>query len=122
MFQINLNANELGSKHEYGINLLGSYEYDEPKYMNLRSGSQAEKNQLENLGFLYNYKNAFIKNDYINEFEFDSSYQFLTQTYNSYETGTMDDIKTEIYNLRTLYGFQISEKLMLKSGFGYRYL
>ena len=122
MFQINLNANELGSKHEYGINLLGSYEYDEPKYMNLRSGSQAEKNQLENLGFLYNYKNAFIKNDYINEFEFDSSYQFLTQTYNSYETGTMDDIKTEIYNLRTLYGFQISEKLMLKSGFGYRHL
>ena len=32
----------------------------------------------------------------LNEFEFDSSYQFLTQTYSSYGTGTMDDIKTEI--------------------------
>ena len=122
IFQMNLNAAEIGSKHEYGISLLGSYEYEERKFMNLRSGSQAEKDQLENLGFLYNYKNAFIKNDYLNEFEFDSSYQFLTQTYNSYGTGTMDDIKVEIYNLRALYGFQLSEKLMLKSGLGYRHL
>ena len=119
---MNLNATEIGSKHEYGISLLGSYEYEERKFMHLRSGSQAEKDQLENLGFLYNYKNAFVKGDYLNEFEFDSSYQFLTQTYQSYGTGTMDDIKTEIYNLRALYGFQLSEKLMLKSGFGYRYL
>jgi len=122
IFQMNLNATEIGSKHEYGISLLGSYEYEERKFMHLRSGSQAEKDQLENLGFLYNYKNAFVKGDYLNEFEFDSSYQFLTQTYQSYGTGTMDDIKTEIYNLRALYGFQLSEKLMLKSGFGYRYL
>ena len=122
IFQMNLNAAEIGSKHEYGISLLGSYEYEERKFMHLRSGSQAEKDQLENLGFLYNYKNTFVKNDYLNEFEFDSSYQFLTQTYNSYGTGTMDDIKVEIYNLRALYGFQLSEKLMLKSGLGYRHL
>ncbi|MDC0350443.1 hypothetical protein OAM73_01250 [Candidatus Pelagibacter sp.] len=122
IFQMNLNAAEIGSKHEYGISLLGSYEYEERKFMHLRSGSQAEKDQLENLGFLYNYKNTFVKNDYLNEFEFDSSYQFLTQTYSSYGTGTMDDIKTEIYNLRALYGFQLSEKLMLKSGLGYRHL
>ena len=95
---MSLNASEIGSKHEYGIILLGSYEYEERKLMHLRSGSQAEKDQLENLGFLYNYKNAFVKSDYLNEFEFDSSYQFLTQTYSSYGTGTMDDIKTEIYN------------------------
>ena len=122
IFQMNLNATEIGSKHEYGISLLGSYEYEERKFMHLRSGSQAEKDQLENLGFLYNYKNTFVKNDYLNEFEFDSSYQFLTQTYQSYGSGTVDDIKTEIYNLRALYGFQLSEKLMLKSGFGYRHL
>ena len=119
---MSLNASEIGSKHEYGISLLGSYEYEERKFMHLRSGSQADENALENLGFLYNYKNTFVKNDYLNEFEFDSSYQFLTQTYSSYGTGTMDDIKTEIYNLRALYGFQLSEKLMLKSGFGYRHL
>lgn len=122
MFQINLNANELGSKHEYGIGLLGSYEYEERKFMHLRSGSQAEKDEIVNLSFLYNYKNAFVQDDYLRELEFDSSYQFLTQTYQSYGTGSMDDVKTEIYNLRALYGFQLSEKLMLKSGLGYRYL
>jgi hypothetical protein len=122
IFQMNLHAAEIGSKHEYGISLLGSYEYEERKFMHLRSGSQAEKDQLENIGFLYNYKNTFVKNDYLNEFEFDSSYQFLTQTYSSYGTGTVDDMKVRIYNLRALYGFQLSEKLMLKSGLGYRHL
>jgi hypothetical protein len=34
----------------------------------------------------------------------------------------MKDIDTEIYNLRALYGVQLSEKLMLKSGLGYRNL
>ena len=119
---MNLNANEIGSKHEYGISLLGSYEYEERKFMNLRSGSQAESDKLDNLGFLYNYKNAFIKDRYLNELEFDASYQFLTQTYKSYGTGTMDNIDVEIYNLRGLYGIQLSEKLMLKSGLGYRHL
>ena len=112
---MNLNANEIGSKHEYGISLLGSYEYEERKFMNLRSGSQAESDKLDNLGFLYNYKNAFIKDRYLNELEFDASYQFLTQTYISYGTGTMDNIDVEIYNLRGLYGIQLSEKLMLNS-------
>ena len=46
IFQMNLNATEIGSKHEYGISLLGSYEYEERKFMHLRSGSQAEKDQL----------------------------------------------------------------------------
>ena len=52
---MNLNANEIGSKHEYGISLLGSYEYEERKFMNLRSGSQAESDKLDNLGFLYHF-------------------------------------------------------------------
>ena len=55
IFQMNLNAAEIGSKHEYGISLLGSYEYEERKLMYLRAGSQADKDQLENIGFLYNY-------------------------------------------------------------------
>ena len=121
--QINLSAAEVGSKHEYGLSFLGSYEYEEPKFMHLRSGSQAEDDELENLGFLYNYKNAFINDGgLLNEFEFDSSYQFLTQTYWSNSTGTMKDIDVEIYNLRALYGIQLSDKLMLKSGIGYRHL
>ena len=40
--QANLSAAEVGTKHEYGLSFLGSYEYEEPKLMNLRSGSQAE--------------------------------------------------------------------------------
>ena len=121
--QVNLSAAEVGVKHEYGLSFLGSYEYEEPKLMNLRSGSQAEDDELENLGFLYNYKNAFINDGgFLNEFEFDSSYQFLTQTYWSNGTGTMKDIDVEIYNLRALYGIQLSDKLMLKSGIGYRHL
>ena len=113
--QINLSAAEVGSKHEYGLSFLGSYDYEEPKLMHLRSGSQAADDELENIGFLYNYKNAFIADSYLNEFEFDASYQFLTQTYWSNGTGTMKDIDTEIYNLRGLYGIQLSEKLMLKT-------
>lgn len=121
--QVNLSAAEVGVKHEYGLSFLGSYEYEEPKLMHLRSGSQAADDELENLGFLYNYKNAFINDGgLLNEFEFDSSYQFLTQTYWSNGTGTMKDIDVEIYNLRALYGIQLSDKLMLKSGIGYRHL
>ena len=123
IFQLNLIAAEVGTKHEYGLSFLGSYEYDEPKLMNLRSGSQATENKLDNLGFLYNYKNAFINDfNFLNELEFDASYQFLTQTYWSNGTGTMEDIDVEILNLRALYGIQLSDKLMLKSGLGYRYL
>jgi hypothetical protein len=123
IYQVNLSAAEVGTKHEYGLSFLGSYEYEEPKFMNLRSGSQAADDELANLGFLYNYKNAFINDDgFLNEFEFDSSYQFLTQTYWSNGTGTMKDIDVEIYNLRALYGIQLSDKLMLKSGIGYRHL
>ena len=122
LHQASLSAAELGAKHEYGLSFLGSYEYEEPKLMHLRSGSQATDDELENLGFLYNYKNAFIADSYLNEFEFDASYQFLTQTYWSNGTGTMKDIDTEIYNLRALYGIQLSDKLMVKSGLGYRHL
>ncbi len=52
IFQINLNAAEIGSKHEYGLSFLGSYDYEEPKLMHLRSGSQAADDELENIGFL----------------------------------------------------------------------
>tara|TARA_B100000787_G_scaffold34373_1_gene23766 strand:- start:246 stop:1673 length:1428 start_codon:yes stop_codon:yes gene_type:complete len=120
--QINLSAAELGTKQEYGLSFLGSYDYEEPKLMHLRSGSQADADQLHNLGILYSHKNAYLYNGYLTEFEFDSSYQRLTQTYWSNGTGTMDDIHTDIYNLRALYGVQLSEKLMLKSGLGHRNL
>ena len=117
-----LAEDKIGSQHEYGISLLGSYEYEETQFMHLRAGSQATDNELYNLGLLYNYKNAFINNGYFTELEFDSSFQSTTQTYWSNTTGTMEDIDVEIFNSRLLYGLKISDKLMLKTGLGYRYL
>jgi hypothetical protein len=120
--QVNLSATEVGTKHEYGLNFLASFEYEEPKLMHLRGGSQATDDQLENIGILYNYKNAFINDDgYLNELEIDTSFQRMTQSYWSNGTGTMKENDIEVYNLRGLYGIQLSDKLMLKSGIGYRY-
>ena len=122
-FSININAAEIGSKHELGLSFIGSHEYEEPKIMNLRSGSQAADDHIGNLGFLYNYKKGFLNNsNSLNEFEFDASYLFLTQSYWSATTGLMEDIDVETYNVRGLYGLQLSDKLMLKSGLGYRHL
>ena len=121
-FSFNLLAAELGIKHEYGLSILGSYDYEEPKLMHLRSGMKAEDDRLKNFGILYNYKNAYLLNGYLNEIELDTSYQDLTQTYWSNTTGTMKDIEVQIYNVRALYGIQLSDKLMFKTGLGYRHL
>ena len=37
-------------------------------------------------------------------------------------TGTKSDKDNDVYNLRALYGVQASDKLMLKTGLGYRHL
>ena len=119
----NLKAEEeLGSQHSVGLGFLYDYEYSEPHLMHLRAGKSATSDTWANIGILYNYKNTFIKNDYLSEIELDTSFQFLTQSYWSNGTGTMEDIDVEIFNLRALYGLQLSSKLMLKSGLGYRYL
>ena len=89
--------------------------------MHLRAGID-EEDPEKNLGILYNYKNSFLLNDYLTEFEFDNSFQFITQNYWSNGTGTMEDTDVEIYNGRLLYGIRASEKLMMKTGLGYRHL
>ena len=123
IFQTQLKAEEeVGSQHTVGLGFLYDYEYSEPHFMHLRSGASATDDEFANIGFLYNYKNSFIKSGYLSELEIDSSVQYLTQTYWQNNPGTMTDIDTEIYNLRALYGLQLSKKLMLKSGLGYRYL
>ncbi len=119
----NLKAEEeIGSQHTVGLGFIYDYEYSEPYLMHLRAGQSATADEYANIGFLYNYKNSFIKSGYLSELELDTSFQSMTQTYWSNGTGTMQDIDVEIFNLRALYGIQISNKLMLKSGLGYRYL
>jgi hypothetical protein len=119
----NLKAEEkIGSQHSVGLGFLIAYDYSEPDFMWLRSGVISEENQLENIEFLYNYNNSFNLNGYLSEIELDSRYQFQTQSYWQNQPGTMTDIDVEIYNLRALYGIKLSNKLMLKTGVGYRYL
>ena len=119
--QTNLKAEEeLGSRHSVGLGFLLAYEYSEPHFMHLRGGIIAEDNEYENIEFLYNFKKSFLTNNYLSEIELDTSYQFQTQSYWSNGTGTMKANDTEIINIRALYGLQLSKKLMLKSGLGYR--
>ena len=115
-------SSDLGTIHSYGLSFTGSYEYEEPDFMHLRSGLAAKGDKLQNLGFLYNYKNSTLNNEYLNEFEFDISYQLMNQSYWSNSSGTLDDNKVRIFNSRILYGSQYSKKLMLKSGIGFRRL
>ena len=123
IFQTQLKAaEELGSQHTVGLGFILDYEYSEPYLMHLRAGQSATADEYANIGFLYNYKNSFIKSGYLSELELDASFQFLTQTYWSNGTGTMTKKDVKIFNLRALYGLQLSKKLMLKSGLGYRYL
>lgn len=117
-----LNAAEIGTKYNFGLSFLGNYDYDEPNFMNLRSGYQATEDRLNNIGVLFNYKNGFFVGGALTEFEIDTSYQELTQTYWSNSSGTMTDIDTDIYNIRALYGIQTTENIMLKSGWGFRNL
>lgn len=118
-----LSADErVGSQHMYGLSLLGSYEYEETQLMHLRGGLQGSSKQHENFGFIYNYKNSFLTNGYFTELEFDNQYQDMKQSYWSNSTGTMKDIDVQVFNSRLLYGLNVSDKLMLKSGLGYRHL
>ncbi len=119
----NLKAEEeLGSQHTVGLGFLLAYEYSEPHFMHLRGGIIAEDNEYENIELLYNFKNSFIVNGYLSAIEFDSRYQFQTQSYWQNSPGTMTNIDVEIYNLRALYGVKLSNKFELKSGIGYRHL
>ena len=123
IFQAQLKAEEeIGSQHTVGLGFLLDYEYSEPHFMHTRAGKSATSDQYANIGFVYNYKNAFLKNGYLSELEIDASFQFMTQSYWSNGSGTMKNKDLEIFNLRALYGLQLSKKLMLKSGLGYRYL
>ena len=112
---------KIGMTHEFGLSYPLYYEYDEPKLMHLRSGI-GEEDPHKNLGILYNYKNSFLLNDYVTEFEFDNSFQFFKQNYWSNGTGVDDDLDVEVFNSRLLYGIVASDKLMIKTGLGYRYL
>lgn len=116
------NSAEIGTNYELGVSFLGDYNYDEPNFMNLRSGYRARRDKVKNIGALFNIKHGFLIKEVLSEFEIDTSYQKFTQSYDSKSSGNMHNIDTDVSNIRVLYGIQMTEKLMLKTGLGFREL
>ena len=117
---------QVGITHEFGFQITGFYSYDEPHFMHTRSKLvdqiKDESKSLQNFGFVYNFKKSILFNQYLGEFELDADYRHTQHDYWSNATGTATNIENHIYNLRTMYGFQLTDKLMLKSGLGWRSL
>lgn len=111
---------KISSQHEAGLQITGYYSYDEPHFMYNRS--YLGDHLLDNFGLVYNFKQQRIIDDYLYEFEVDTDYKRIDFDYWSNSTGTIGDVKNEIFNLRLLGGIQLTDNVKLKSGYGYRYL
>ena len=113
-------ADKISSQHEAGVQITGYYSYDEPHFMYNRS--YLGDHLLDNFGLVYNFKQQRIIDDYLYEFEIDTDYKRFDIDYWSNSTGTVNDVKNEIFNLRLLGGIQLTDNVKLKSGYGYRYI
>ena len=111
---------KIGTTHELGLQITGHYDYDEPEFMHNKSSLQ--EHWIDNFGLVYNLKSNFLLNDFLTEFELDADFRRIKYDYWSNSTGTLSDKDNDTFNLRALYGFQLTDKLMLKSGLGYRSL
>ena len=121
IFQLNLIADDkIGMTNEFGLQITGSYDYNEPEFMHNKS--ELQDHWLDNFGLVYNFKNSFVLNDFLTEFELDADFRRIKYDYWSDQSGTDEDLRNDTFNLRALYGFQLTDKLMLKSGLGYRSL
>ena len=110
-----------GKTHEFGLQVTGYYDYNEPEFMHNKS--EIQKNYwLDNFGLVYNFKNSFLLNDFLTEFELDADFRRIKYDYWSNSSGTRSNLDNDTFNLRALYGFKLTDKLMLKTGLGYRSL
>ena len=110
---------KVGMTNEFGASIPFYYQYQEPDFMYLEANIKEEP--LESYGLTYNFKNAFLFRGYLNELELDTSWQDFNWDYWS-DTSAHEDTGGEIINARLLYGLQVSDKMMIKTGFGFRYL
>jgi hypothetical protein len=110
---------KVGFTQEVGLSIPFYYHYQEPDFMYLEANIKEET--LESYGLTYNLKNAFSLGGYLNELELDASWQEFNWDYWS-DVSSHEDTGGEIINARLLYGLQASDKMMIKTGFGYRYL
>ena len=117
---ISNSADKIGVTQDLGILITGYYKYDEPDFM--YNKSEVQDHLLNNFGIMYNAKNNFLLDGYLNQLEFDADFRRFDINYWSNGTGTIKNVENDVYNLRALYGIQASDKLMFKTGYGYRYL
>lgn len=110
---------KIGMTQEFGLSIPIYYQYQEPDFMYLEGDIKEEP--LESYGLTYNFKGAFLLGGYLNELELDTSWQEFNWDYWS-DTSAHEDTGGQIMNARILYGLQASDKMMIKTGFGYRYL
>jgi hypothetical protein len=113
-------ADKIGVTQDLGILITGYYKYDEPDFM--YNKSEVQDHLLNNFGITYNAKNNFLLEGYLNQLEFDADFRRFDINYWSNGTGTVKNVENDVYNLRALYGIQASDKLMFKTGYGYRHL
>jgi hypothetical protein len=113
-------ADKIGVTQDLGILITGYYKYDEPDFM--YNKSEVQDHLLNNFGIMYNAKNNFLFEGYLNQLEFDADFRRFDINYWSNGTGTVKNVENDVYNLRALYGIQASDKLMFKTGYGYRHL
>ena len=113
-------ADKIGVTQDLGILITGYYKYDEPDFM--YNKSEVQDHLLNNFGIMYNAKNNFLLEGYLNQLEFDADFRRFDINYWSNGTGTVKNVENDVYNLRALYGIQASDKLMFKTGYGYRHL
>jgi hypothetical protein len=113
-------ADKIGVTQDLGFLITGYHKYDEPDFM--YNKSEVQDHPLDNFGLMYNAKKSFLFEGYLNQIELDADFRRFDINYSSNGTGTIKNIQNDMYNLRGLYGIQASDKLMFKSGLGYRYL
>ena len=49
---------EIGMTHELGLQVTGSYDYNEPEFMHNKS--ELQDHWFDNFGLVYNFKNSFL--------------------------------------------------------------
>ena len=113
-------ADKIGVTQDLGFLITGYHKYDEPDFM--YNKSEVQDHLLDNFGLMYNAKNSFLFEGYLNQIELDADFRRFDINYWSNGSGTFNNIENDMYNLRGLYGIQASDKLMFKTGLGYRYL
>ena len=91
-------ADKIGITQDLGFLVTGYYKYDEPDFM--YNKSEIQDHLLNNFGLMYNAKNNFLFEGYLNQIEFDADFRRFDINYWSNGSGTVNNIENDVYNLK----------------------